>query len=147
MKKIECLIFFTFLLLHYCQGQTIIKISDIKGIWISTMLYVDGEGEYIPIPKDGNNVSFGFTESKGRLNQSRYMGLYRVIKENSKPKLIYYSLDGNKVLLYDSSDHPLSYYLEIESILPKVSMTARIVDAAYKCNVKMKFLYYEKEKK
>lgn len=134
------------LLCVYSNGQERVTISDIKGIWVSTMLCVNGK-EYIPIPKDGNVVSFGFTESKGRLNQSRYTGLYRVINESNNPKLIYYSLEGNKVLLYDSSDNPLSYHLEIESVLPKVSMTATIVDAANNVSVKMQFLYYINRKK
>lgn len=147
MKRIICLLSFIFVLFHYCQGQTSIKTSDIKGIWISTMLYV-GEEEYIPCqPQDGNIVSFGFTESKGRLNQSRYTGLYRVINESSRPKLIYYSLEGNKVLLYDSSDNILSYHLDIESVLPGVSMVAKIVDTTNKSDVKIKFLYYKKDKK
>ena len=146
MKKIIIVILLSVLAILYCKGQVSISVSDIKGVWVSTMLCVDGE-EYIPIPQDGNIISFAFTESKGRLNQSRYTGLYRVVNESSRPKLIYYSLEGNKALLYDSLDNPLSYYLEIESVLPKVSITATIIDTVNKSNVKMMFLYYEKDKR
>lgn len=145
MKKISNVILLALMVTLYCQGQTTISIKDLKGIWVSTMLYVDGN--YMPIPKDGNIASFGFTESKGKLNQSRYTGLYRMVKERSKPKLLYYSLEGNKVLFYDSSDNPLSYHLEIDSFLPQISMTATIVETTNKSKVKMRFLYYEKDKR
>lgn len=121
-------------------------VNDIKGIWASSLLYNELNGEYEPMPNE-NVISFGFTEGKGKLNNARYTGLYRMIN-GGRPKLLYYSLENNKVQFYDSSDNPLSYFLVIESVIPRVSMTATLFqengDKTIGC--KMKFLYYEKGK-
>ena len=54
----------------------------------------------------------------------------------------------NKVQFYDSLDKPLSYFLIIESVIPKVSMTATLFQGNGDKTIgsKMKFLYYEKNK-
>ena len=94
-----------------------------------------------------NVISFGFTERKGKLNNARYTGLYRMIN-GGRPKLLYYSKENNKVQFYDSSDNPLSYYLVIESVIPKVAMTATLFQKGdnKETDSKMKFLYYEKDR-
>lgn len=94
-----------------------------------------------------NAISFGFTEGKGKLNNARYTGLYRIIN-GGRPNLLYYSIENNKVQFYDSSDNPLSYYLVIESVIPKVAMTAILFQKGdnKETGSKMKFLYYEKNR-
>ena len=64
------------------------------------------------------------------------------------PKLLYYSIENNKVQFYDSSDNPLSYYLVIESVISKVAMTATLFQKVDNKDTgsKMKFLYYEKDR-
>ena len=121
-------------------------VNDIKGIWASSLLYNELNGEYEPMPNE-NVISFGFTEGKGKLNNARYTGLYRMIN-GERPKLLYYSLENNKVQFYDSSDNPLSYFLVIESVIPRVSMTATLFQENGDKTIgsKMKFLYYEKNK-
>lgn len=128
----------------YAQDR--INVSDIKGIWVSSLLYNEFNGEYELMPSE-NVISFGFTEEKGKLNNARYTGLYRII-DGGSPKLLYYSLENNRVQLYDSSDKPLSYFLVIESVIPKVSMTATLFQENGNKTIgsKMKFLYYEKNK-
>ena len=134
------------LLTSSTYGQTTITVSDIKGMWVSSLFYNEIKGEYEVIPR-GDSVGFGFTEGKGKFNQARYTGLYGIIDEG-RPKLLYYSLENNKVQFYDSSDNPLSYFLVIESVIPRVSMTATLFqENGDKTKVsKMKFLYYEKNK-
>jgi len=121
-------------------------VNDIKGIWVSSLLYNETNREYEPMPSE-NVISFGFTERKGKLNNARYTGLYRMIN-GGRPKLLYYSLENNKVHFYDSSDNPLSYFLVIESVIPRVSMTATLFQENGDKTIgsKMKFLYYEKNK-
>ena len=121
-------------------------VNDIKGIWASSLLYNELNGEYEPMPSE-NVISFGFTEGKGKLNNARYTGLYGII-DGGRPKLLYYSLENNKVQFYDSSDNPLSYFLVIESVIPRVSMTATLFqeNGDKIIGSKMKFLYYEKNK-
>ena len=132
------------LLTSSTYGQTIITVSDIKGIWISSLLYNESKGDYEVIPSE-NIISFGFTEGKGKLNNARYTGLYRMIN-GGRPKLLYYSIENNKVQFYDSSDTPLSYFLVIESVIPRDSMTATFFQENGDKTIgsKMKFLYYEK---
>lgn len=134
------------LLASSTYGQTTITISDIKGMWVSSLFYNEIEGDYEAIPR-GDSVGFGFTEGKGKFNQARYTGLYGII-DGGRPKLIYYSLENNKVQFYDSSDNPLSYFLVIESVIPRVSMTATLFQENGDKTIgsKMKFLYYEKNK-
>ena len=134
------------LLASSTYGQTTITISDIKGMWVSSLFYNEIEGDYEAIPR-GDSVGFGFTEGKGKFNQARYTGLYGII-DGGRPKLIYYSLENNKVQFYDSSDNPLSYFLVIESVIPRVSMTATLFQENGDKTIgsKMKFLYYEKKK-
>lgn len=134
------------LLASSTYGQTTITISDIKGMWVSSLFYNEIEGDYEAIPR-GDSVEFGFTEGKGKFNQARYTGLYGII-DGGRPKLIYYSLENNKVQFYDSSDNPLSYFLVIESVIPRVSMTATLFQENGDKTIgsKMKFLYYEKNK-
>ena len=134
------------LLASSTYGQTTITISDIKGMWVSSLFYNEIEGDYEAIPR-GDSVGFGFTEGKGKFNQARYTGLYGII-DGGRPKLIYYSLENNKVQFYDSSDNPLSYFLVIESVIPRVSMTATLFQKNGDKTIgsKMKFLYYEKNK-
>ena len=134
------------LLASNTYGQTLITVSDIKGIWVSSLLYNELDGEYELMPSE-NVISFGFTEGKGKLNNARYTGLYRII-DGGSPKLLYYSLEDNKVQFYDSLDKPLSYFLIIESVIPKVSMTATLFQGNGDKTIgsKMKFLYYEKNK-
>ena len=105
-------------------AQEKLGVYDIKGIWVSSLLYNETNREYEPMPSE-NVISFGFTERKGKLNNARYTGLYRMIN-GGRPKLLYYSKENNKVQFYDSSDNPLSYYLVIESVIPKVAMTATL---------------------
>ena len=121
-------------------------VNDIKGIWASSLLYNELNGEYEPMPSK-NAISFGFTEGKGKLNNARYTGLYRIIN-GGRPNLLYYSIENNKVQFYDSSDNPLSYFLVIESVIPRVSMTATLFQENGDKTIgsKMKFLYYEKNK-
>ena len=134
------------LLASSTYGQTTITISDIKGMWVSSLFYNEIEGDYEAIPR-GDSVGFGFTEGKGKFNQARYTGFYGII-DGGRPKLIYYSLENNKVQFYDSSDNPLSYFLVIESVIPRVSMTATLFQENGDKTIgsKMKFLYYEKNK-
>lgn len=134
------------LLASSTYGQTTITISDIKGMWVSSLFYNEIEGDYEAIPR-GDSVGFGFTEGKGKFNQARYTGLYGII-DGGRPKLIYYSLENNKVQFYDSSDNPLSYFLVIEAVIPRVSMTATLFQENGDKTIgsKMKFLYYEKNK-
>ena len=134
------------LLASSTYGQTTITISDIKGMWVSSLFYNEIEGDYEAIPR-GDSVGFGFTEGRGKFNQARYTGLYGII-DGGRPKLIYYSLENNKVQFYDSSDNPLSYFLVIESVIPRVSMTATLFQENGDKTIgsKMKFLYYEKNK-
>ena len=119
-------------------------VNDIKGIWVSSLLYNELNGEYDLIPSE-NVISFAFTEGKGKINNERYTGLYRMISDGL-PKLLYYSIENNKVQFYDSSDNPLSYFLVIETVIPKVSMTATLFhkDGTNTLSTKMKFLYYDK---
>lgn len=126
----------------YAQDK--LSVSDIKGIWVSSLMYNELNGEYDLIPSE-NVISFGFTEGKGKLNNERYTGLYRMISDG-RPKLLYYSLENNKVQFYDSSDNPLSYFLVIEIVIPKVSMTATLFhkDGTNTLSTKMRFLYYDK---
>lgn len=126
----------------YAQDK--LSVSDIKGIWVSSLLYNELNGEYDLIPSE-NVISFAFTEGKGKINNERYTGLYRMISDGL-PKLLYYSLENNKVQFYDSSDNPLSYFLVIETVIPKVSMTATLFhkDGTNTLSTKMKFLYYDK---
>ena len=126
----------------YAQDK--LSVSDIKGIWVSSLMYNKLNGEYDLIPSE-NVISFGFTEGKGKINNERYTGLYRMISDG-RPKLLYYSLENNKVQFYDSSDNPLSYFLVIETVIPKVSMTATLFhkDGTNTLSTKMKFLYYDK---
>lgn len=126
----------------YAQDK--LSVSDIKGIWVSSLMYNELNGEYDLIPSE-NVISFGFTEGKGKINNERYTGLYRMISDG-RPKLLYYSLENNKVQFYDSSDNPLSYFLVIETVIPKVSMTATLFhkDGTNTLSTKMKFLYYDK---
>ena len=84
------------LLASNTYGQTLITVSDIKGIWVSSLLYNELDGEYELMPSE-NVISFGFTEGKGKLNNARYTGLYRII-DGGSPKLLYYSLEDNKVI-------------------------------------------------
>ena len=127
-------------------AQDTINVSDIKGIWISSLFYSERKGDYEVIPHE-DTVGFGFTEGKGKFNQARYTGLYGII-DGGRPKLLYYSLENNKVQFYDSSDNPLSYFLVIESVIPRVSMTATLFqeNGDKIIGSKMKFLYYEKNK-
>jgi len=127
-------------------AQDTINVSDIKGIWISSLFYSERKGDYEVIPHE-DTVGFGFTEGKGKFNQARYTGLYGII-DGGRPKLLYYSLENNKVQFYDSSDNPLSYFLVIESVIPRVSMTATLFqeNGDKIIGSKMKFLYYEKKK-
>ena len=150
MKSIIKLTILTFCLI-LCGGVTSyaqdkINVSDIKGIWISSLLYTESKGDYEAIPR-GDSVGFGFTEGKGKFNHARYTGLYGII-DGGRPKLLYYSLENNKVQFYDSSDNPLSYFLVIESVIPRVSMTATLFQENGDKTIgsKMKFLYYEKNK-
>lgn len=126
----------------YAQDK--LSVSDIKGIWVSSLMYNELNGEYDLIPSE-NVISFAFTEGKGKINNERYTGLYRMISDGL-PKLLYYSLENNKVQFYDSSDNPLSYFLVIETVIPKVSMTATLFhkDGTNTLSTKMKFLYYDK---
>jgi hypothetical protein len=148
-SKIELTILIFFLI--SCRGITAyaqdkISVSDIKGMWISSLFYNEIKGDYEVIPRE-DSVGFGFTEGKGKLNQARYTGLYGII-DGGRPKLLYYSLENNKVQFYDSSDNPLSYFLVIESVIPKVFMTATLFQENGDKTIgsKMKFLYYEKKK-
>jgi hypothetical protein len=150
MKSIIKLTILTFCLI-LCGGVTSyaqdkISVSDIKGIWISSLFYSESKGDYEVIPRE-DSVGFGFTEGKGMFNQARYTGLYGII-DGGRPKLLYYSLENNKVHFYDSSDNPLSYFLVIESVIPRVSMTATLFQENGDKTIgsKMKFLYYEKNK-
>lgn len=150
MKRIHSLSILAFVFL--CKSinaftQDIFCVNDIKGIWISSLLYNESKGDYDVIPSE-KMISFGFTEGKGKLNNARYTGLYRMIN-GGRPKLLYYSLENNKVQFYDSSDNPLSYFLVIESVTPRVSMTAKLFQENGDKTIgsKMKFLYYEKNKK
>jgi hypothetical protein len=115
-------------------------------MWISSLFYNEIKGDYEVIPRD-DSIGFGFTEGKGKFNQVRYTGLYGII-DGGRPKLLYYSLENNKVQFYDSSDNPLSYFLVIESVIPRVSMTATLFQENGDKTIgsKMKFLYYEKKK-
>ena len=144
MKK--CFFLLMILLTSSTYGQSKITVSDIKGIWISSLFYSESKGDYEVIPRE-DSVGFGFTEGKGKFNQARYTGLYGII-DGGRPKLIYYSLENNKVHFYDSSDNPLSYFLVIESVIPRVSMTATLFQENGDKTIgsKMKFLYYEKNK-
>ena len=144
MKK--CFFLLMILLTSSTYGQSKITVSDIKGIWISSLFYSESKGDYEVIPRE-DSVGFGFTEGKGKLNQARYTGLYGII-DGGRPKLLYYSLENNKVQFYDSSDNPLSYFLVIESVIPKVFMTATLFQENGDKTIgsKMKFLYYEKKK-
>ena len=144
MKK--CFFLLMILLASSTYGQSIITVSDIKGIWISSLFYSESKGDYEVIPRE-DSVGFGFTEGKGKFNQARYTGLYGII-DGGRPKLLYYSLENNKVHFYDSSDNPLSYFLVIESVIPRVSMTATLFQENGDKTIgsKMKFLYYEKNK-
>lgn len=128
-------------------GQEKYNASDIKGIWVSTMQYVESSDDYASI-EDDETICFGFTESKGKINNGRYTGLYRKF-DGSTPKLLYYDIDRSTIILYDSSDNRLSYSLEIETLVPKFSMTATLIhkgDNAVE-KVKMIFMYHEKGKK
>ena len=127
-------------------AQEKLGVYDIKGIWVSSLLYNETNREYEPMPSE-NVISFGFTERKGKLNNARYTGLYRMIN-GGRPKIIYYSIENNKAQLYDSSDTPLSYFLVIESVTPRVSMTATLFQEYGDKTIdsKMKFIYYEKGK-
>ena len=144
MKK--CFFLLMILLTSSTYGQSKITVSDIKGIWISSLFYSESKGDYEVIPRE-DSVGFGFTEGKGKFNQARYTGLYGII-DGGRPKLLYYSLENNKVHFYDSSDNPLSYFLVIESVIPRVSMTATLFqeNGDKIIGSKMKFLYYEKNK-
>lgn len=144
MKK--CVFLLMILLTSSTYGQSKITVSDIKGIWISSLFYSESKGDYEVIPRE-DSVGFGFTEGKGKFNQARYTGLYGII-DGGRPKLLYYSLENNKVHFYDSSDNPLSYFLVIESVIPRVSMTATLFQENGDKTIgsKMKFLYYEKNK-
>ena len=144
MKK--CFFLLMILLTSSTYGQSKITVSDIKGIWISSLFYSESKGDYEVIPRE-DSVGFGFTEGKGKFNQARYTGLYGII-DGGRPKLLYYSLENNKVQFYDSSDNPLSYFLVIESVIPRVSMTATLFQENGDKTIgsKMKFLYYEKNK-
>ena len=144
MKK--CFFLLMILLASSTYGQSIITVSDIKGIWISSLFYSESKGDYEVIPRE-DSVGFGFTEGKGKFNQARYTGLYGII-DGGRPKLLYYSLENNKVHFYDSSNNPLSYLLVIESVIPRVSMTATLFQENGDKTIgsKMKFLYYEKNK-
>lgn len=144
MKK--CFFLLIILLTSSTYGQSKITVSDIKGMWISSLFYNEIKGDYEVIPRE-DSVGFGFTEGKGKFNQARYTGLYGII-DGGRPKLLYYSLENNKVHFYDSSDNPLSYFLVIESVTPRVSMTATLFQENGDKTIgsKMKFLYYEKNK-
>ena len=144
MKK--CFFLLIILLTSSTYGQSKITVSDIKGMWISSLFYNEIKGDYEVIPRE-DSVGFGFTEGKGKFNQARYTGLYGII-DGGRPKLLYYSLENNKVHFYDSSDNPLSYFLVIESVIPRVSMTATLFQENGDKTIgsKMKFLYYEKNK-
>lgn len=144
MKK--CFFLLMILLTSSTYGQSKITVSDIKGIWISSLFYSESKDDYEVIPRE-DSVGFGFTEGKGKFNQARYTGLYGII-DGGRPKLLYYSLENNKVHFYDSSDNPLSYFLVIESVIPRVSMTATLFQENGDKTIgsKMKFLYYEKNK-
>ena len=76
-------------------AQEKLGVYDIKGIWVSSLLYNETNREYEPMPSE-NVISFGFTERKGKLNNARYTGLYRMIN-GGRPKLLYYSKENNKV--------------------------------------------------
>ena len=126
-------------------AQDKINVSDIKGIWLSVLLYNDLKGDFEKIPNK-DVISFGFTEGKGKLNNARHTGLYRLI-DGGSPKIFYYSIENNKILLYDSSDNPLPYFLVIETVIPKVSMTATLhhKEGSNTTSSKMKFLFHEKK--
>lgn len=119
-------------------------VNDIKGIWVSSLLYNEFNGEYEPVPSE-NVICFGFTGGKGKLNNARYTGLYRMI-DGGRPKLLYYSVENDKVQFFDSSNKPLSYYLVIETVIPKISMTATLFQKGENKEIssKIRFLYYEK---
>lgn len=148
-RKINITIILTCLILSgsiSTCAQEKLGVYDIKGIWVSSLLYNETNREYEPMPSE-NIISFGFTERKGKLNNARYTGLYRMIN-GGRPKLLYYSKENNKVQFYDSSDNQLSYYLVIESVIPKVAMTATLFQKGNnkETGSKMKFLYYEKDR-
>lgn len=126
-------------------GQEKYGASDIKGIWVSTMQYVESSKQFVSIEHD-EIISFGFTESKGKINNSKYTGLYRMF-DGSTPRIFYYDIDHSTIILYDSSDHRLSYSLEIESLVPQFSMTATLIHKGDNKmeKVKMIFMYYEKD--
>ena len=144
MKK--CFFLLMILLTSSTYGQSKNTVSDIKGIWISSLFYSESKGDYEIITREDSD-GYGYTEVKGKLNQARYTGLYGII-DGGRPKLLYYSLENNKVHFYDSSDNPLSYFLVIESVIPRVSMTATLFQENGDKTIgsKMKFLYYEKNK-
>lgn len=127
-------------------AQDTISVKDIKGIWFSCLLYNEANREYEALPSE-NSISFWFTEGKGKLNPTRHTGLYRIIN-GGHPHLFYYSIEDDKVILYDSSNTPLSYWLVVESLIPKVSMTATLFHKEETNTVytKMKFLFYEKQR-
>ena len=88
-RRIELTILTIYLLLcgsitAYAQDK--ISISDIKGIWISSLFYSESKGDYEVIPRE-DSVGFGFTEGKGKFNQARYTGLYGII-DGGRPKLL-----------------------------------------------------------
>lgn len=150
MKKGTILVLLIFLALSEsisALAQNMFDVKKIKGIWVSALTYNEVNRKYEEMPTE-NVISLGFTEGKGKLNQARHTGLYRMIN-GGRPRLFYYSIEDDKVILYDSSDKPLSYWLVVESVIPKVSMTATLfhkegTDTIY---TKMKFLFYEKQNK
>ena len=135
---------FLFLFCVYANGQEKYQVSDIKGTWLSNLFYDEDNDEYVFLPSE-KAISFAFTESKGKLNQARYTGLYCLFSDGA-PKLFYYSLGNNTIHLFDSSDSPLPFCLEIESLIPRVAMTAilKLKEEGKTTATKLKFLYYQK---
>lgn len=85
--------------------QNKIRVSDIKGIWISVLLYNDLKGDFEKIPNK-DVISFGFTEGKGKRNNARHTGLYRLI-------------DGGGVLKYFTTLLRITkYFSMIVRIIP-----------------------------
>ena len=144
--KAKLLLFF--LIFYACvYGQDIYSIKDIKGMWLSYQYYIDETDSYEPIAPE-NVFCFFFGESKAKTNPKRNVGFFRKIATGEAPKLMYYSFENNVISLYDRSDRPLSYSVDVESVFPGVSMIATLTMKTDTCNITSKtfFLYREREK-
>lgn len=98
----------------FSQSSDSIKytLNDISGIWNADSVFVDELGCFMEFPKDAA-FCFGFSDQKASIGGYKYVGMYHL--KSSEHQLMYHSLMGNHILIYDRQGNFI-YYLLIEKL-------------------------------